>query len=61
MTLQNSQFRVKWMDKDLKNHEKVYDKHDAALKAYKWLIANKAINVDLAIIKRITAQDTPKD
>lgn len=61
MTLQNSQFRVKWMDADLKPHDKIYEKHDAALKAYKWLIANKAINVDLAIIKRITAQDASKD
>ena len=50
MSLQGKQFIVKWLDQELKEHSKVYDNHEQAHKAYKWLVKNKAINVDLAII-----------
>lgn len=50
MSLQGKQFKVTWMDAELKEHSKVYDNHEQAHKAYKWLINNKAKNVDLAIV-----------
>ena len=50
MSLQGKQFKLTWLDIELKEHTKVYDTHEQAHKAYKWLVKNKAINVDLAII-----------
>lgn len=51
MSLQGKQFIVKWMDQELREHSKVYDSHEQAYKAYKWLLKNKAKNVDLAILR----------
>ena len=51
MSLQGKQFKVTWMDQELEEHSKVYDTHEQAHKAYKWLLKNKAINVDLAILR----------
>ena len=51
MSLQGKQFKLTWMDQELKEHSKVYDSHEQAYKAYKWLVKNKAVNVDLAIIR----------
>ena len=50
MSIQGKQFRVTWLDADLNEHSKIYDTHEQAQKAYKWLIKNNAVNVDLAII-----------
>lgn len=50
MSLQGKQFKVKWLDQQLKPHSKIYDTDEEAQKAYKWLVKNKAINVDLAIL-----------
>ena len=51
MSLQGKRFKVTWLDQELKEHSKVYDSHEQALKAYRWLVKNKAVNVDLAIIR----------
>ena len=51
MSIQGKQFRVTWLDAELKEHSKVYDTHELAHKAYKWLVKNKAVNVDLAILR----------
>lgn len=61
MSLQGKQFIVKWLDQELTEHTKLYDTHEQAHKAYKWLLANKAINVDLAIIKPVVAQEKSLD
>lgn len=48
--MEDKKFVVKWLDQELNEHSKVYDNHEQAHKAYKWLINNKATNVDLAIL-----------
>lgn len=51
--MNNSQFSVKWIDKEKQEREKVYDTYKEADKAYKWLLSNGAEAPDIAVIKRL--------
>lgn len=51
--MNNSQFSVKWIDKEKQEREKIYDTYDEAQKAYRWLLSNGAEAPDIAVIKRL--------
>lgn len=54
MSFNNNQFSVRWTDDKGEGRSKVYSDYNEAVRAFKWLQANGADNVDLAIIvKRI--------
>ena len=49
--LAGNKFIVKWIDDKKVDREKVYDSYADAQKAFKWLLAQGADGVDLAIKK----------
>ena len=58
MSLQGKQFKVTWLDTELKEHSKVYDTHELAHKAYRWLVKNGAEAPDIAIITKPITKPT---
>ena len=52
MSLNNNQFKVRWIDQDKKEHVKIYTNYLEADKAYRWLVKNGAEAPDIAIITK---------
>lgn len=60
MTFNNSQFSVRWKDKEGVEREKTYSDYAQARKAHKWLNDNGAV-ADIAVIKHIEVSEEGGD